>query len=72
MTPLSVKGHDGMPVEYEVAVATNLTCVDPSMQAQNALPCAAELKTEDFGVVEARHLTEPAHEVSAAGYCIID
>jgi hypothetical protein len=36
--PAQCEGHDGMPVEYEVAVVPDLTCVDPSMQAQNAPP----------------------------------
>jgi hypothetical protein len=31
-----------VPVEYEVAVLPNFTCVDPSMQAQNDLPFAVQ------------------------------
>jgi hypothetical protein len=71
MIPLIAK-VDGMPVEYAISAIANLARVDPSMQAQKTLPFAAQVQTKDLGLVEARHLTEPAHEISAAGHGIID
>jgi len=40
--PAQCESHDGVPVEHEVAVKPDFTCVDPPMQAQNALRFAVQ------------------------------
>ncbi len=59
MTPHIVKVTMEPPSAKD-PVLPDFAYVDPSTQAQNALPFAAQVQTNGFGVVEARHLTEPA------------
>ena len=72
MTSLSVKVTMACRSSAKYPVLPNFACVYPSVQAQNALRFATQVQTEDFGVVEAWHLTKPTREVSTAGHYIID
>lgn len=66
------EGHHRVPVGDEMAALADFGGGSPSVEAEGAFAVAAEVEAQNLGVVEGWHLAEPAHEVCAAGHCVVD